>query len=88
MAPPWSCFGNRLHLLKVEPFFYLILKRYLNGGHPVDMKTAPPWSHFGSTFFFQYSSAGPPPWVYEPICSLGFSLLVVTRPHTDTNLMA
>ena len=24
------------------------------------------------------------PWVYEPIRSLGFSLLVVTRPHTDT----
>ncbi len=28
-----------------------------------------------------------PPWVYEPICSLGFSLLVVTRPHTDTDPM-
>ena len=23
----------------------------LKGGHPVDMKTAPGWSHFGSTFF-------------------------------------
>ena len=55
MAPPWSCFGKRLHFLKVEPFLSLIimLKRYLNGGHPVDMKTAPSWSHFGSTFFFQ-----------------------------------
>ncbi len=21
MAPPWSCFGKRLHFLKVEPFF-------------------------------------------------------------------
>ena len=28
-----------------------------------------------------------PPWVYEPIISLGFSLLVVTRPHTDTDPM-
>ncbi len=25
------------------------------------------------------------PWVCEPIGSLSFSLLVVTRPHTDTN---
>ncbi len=41
---------KRLHLLKVEPFF---LKRYLNGGHPVDMKTAPPRTRFGSTFFLQ-----------------------------------
>ncbi len=23
MAPPWSCFGKRLHFLKVEPFFSL-----------------------------------------------------------------
>ncbi len=25
MAPPWSCFGKRLHILKVEPFFSLII---------------------------------------------------------------
>ncbi len=31
----------------------VVLKWYLNGGHHVDMKTAPPWSRFGSTFFFQ-----------------------------------
>ncbi len=28
-----------------------------------------------------------PPWVYEPNISLSFSLLVVTRPHTDTHPM-
>ena len=61
VEPKW------LHFLKVEPFFPLIimfekktvplckvvLKRYLNGGHPVDMKMAPPWSRFGSTFSFK-----------------------------------
>ena len=55
MAPPWSHFEKRLHFLKVEPFFSLIimfekktiplckvvLKRYRNGG---------------STFFFQCRS--------------------------------
>ncbi len=25
MAPPWSCFAKRLHFLKVEPFFSLII---------------------------------------------------------------
>ncbi len=33
MAPPWNCFGKRLHFLKVELFFSLIImfekKRYL-----------------------------------------------------------
>ncbi len=35
------------------PLCKVVLKRYLNGGHPLDMKTAPPWSRFGSTFFYQ-----------------------------------
>ncbi len=25
MAPPWSCFGKRLHFLKVEPIFSLVI---------------------------------------------------------------
>ena len=38
---------------KTVPLTKVVLKRYLNGGHHVDMKTSPPWSHFGSTFIFQ-----------------------------------
>ncbi len=35
----WSQNGSTL-----EPFWKtVVLKRYLNGGHPVDMKTAPPF---------------------------------------------
>ena len=34
---------------------------------------------------FPVFSAGPPPWVYEPNSSLGFSLLVGTKLHTDTS---
>ena len=30
--------------------------RFGKWGHPVDMKTAPPWSRNGSTFFFQRGS--------------------------------
>ena len=43
--------GDKITEKKVES--KVVLKRYLNGGHPVDMKMAPPWSRFGSTFFFQ-----------------------------------
>ncbi len=38
---------------KMVPLCKVVLKRYLNGGLPVDMKTAIPWVRFGSTFFFQ-----------------------------------
>ncbi len=51
MAPPWSRFGKRCHFGGQSRFF--LLKWYLKGGHPIDMKMAPLWSHFGSTFFFQ-----------------------------------
>ncbi len=45
--------------IKAELHFFLnnhvlVLKWYLIGGHPVVMKMAPLWSHFDSTFFFQY----------------------------------
>ena len=30
------------------------MEQYLNGGHPVDMKISPVWSHFDSTFFFHH----------------------------------
>ncbi len=52
----WSQNGSTLELFwKTAPLFKSGAVFYLNGGHPVDMKTAPPWSHFGSTFFFQCS---------------------------------
>ncbi len=40
-----------------QPFFSkVVLKHYLKGGHPMDMKMAPLWSHFDSTLFFQWRS--------------------------------
>ena len=62
MAPQWSCF--HVHTLLVV--WRWVLKWYLNGGHPVDMKTAPPWSRFGSTFFFQCSFILERIWGYSP----------------------
>ncbi len=62
----WSRFGSTLerfwlHCGAVFNLFFVEngttlqsgIKTVPNGGHPVDMKTAPPWSHFGYTFFFQ-----------------------------------
>ena len=46
-------FQKTAPLFKSSLIIMFVLKRYLNGGHPVDMKRAPPWSRFGSTFFFQ-----------------------------------
>ncbi len=109
MAPPWSCFGKRLDLLKVEPFFLnnhvwektvlltkvvpfakmapqwslfpkkrlktvplfrkwscvgstveVVLKWYLNGGHPVDRKTAQTLEPFRLHFFFSVLPEGIP----------------------------
>ncbi len=62
MEPKWLHSGtiwkNSFTLLKWSHFFlnsHVCTKtvRKINGGHPVDMKMAPPWSHFSSTFFFQ-----------------------------------
>ncbi len=55
MAPQWNHLEKQFHFVKVEPLCKVVLKQYLNGGHPVDMKTAPLWSQFSSTFFFQFS---------------------------------
>ena len=57
----WNFLEEQFHFVKVEPFSKVVLKQYLNmlkGGHPVDMKMAPLWSHFGSTFFFQCTHRG------------------------------
>ncbi len=42
MAPQWNRFSKRFHFVEVEAFFpcKVVVKRYLNGGHHVDMKTA------------------------------------------------
>ncbi len=51
---PNCLYFSALHWKKWSHFF--LNKRYLNGGHLVDMKMAPLWSHLGSTFFFQCNS--------------------------------
>ncbi len=51
-----SPLGPALKTVPLWSFFLIImfvLKWYLNGGHPVDMRMVPLWSHFGSTFSFQ-----------------------------------
>ncbi len=66
--PTWLHSGtfwkNGAILLKWSHFFLIIMfektavlskvvpKQYLKGGHPVDMKMAPLWTHFGFTFSF------------------------------------
>ncbi len=47
MAPPWSCFGKWLNLLKVEPFFSLII---MFEKKTVPLTKVPLWSCFQPFF--------------------------------------
>ncbi len=46
MAPPWSCFGKRLHFLKVEPFTKTVPRWGPSWGHENGSTLEPFWLHF------------------------------------------
>ena len=56
----------------------VVLKRYLKGGHPVDLKMAPLWSHFGSIFFLSMQRAIG---LFCGYCTADRSNLKADRPH-------
>ncbi len=64
MAPLWSCFGKGFHFLNFEWSHFF----FNNGGHPMDMKTAP-------LFSFSVPSLFLPLWTCCSISNFQFQFL-------------